>query len=73
MTDIMATTLTTRITLALVAFVMLWCALKAFDYASGFQFESAIKRMQDVPTSMAVYYGFRFVGCCVLLGMLLSW
>jgi hypothetical protein len=70
------------------ALVLLWLVLRALDRAVGFSFRSWIGRVSGAdteagadgeerasngePMALAVYLGARFVGACILFGLLFS-
>jgi len=70
---------------AVVALVLLWCLLRLVDRAVGFDFgqwligtsgsshdEDVEKTGNENQTAVAMYLGARFVGACILFGLLFS-
>lgn len=72
MTEILATSIIMRAIIALIALVVIWGLFRALDHASGHPFKEAVEKMYESPLALAIYYGLRFVGGCVLIGLLLS-
>lgn len=68
---------------AVVALGLLWTLLRFFDRAVSFRFGSWLESVSGVdedgkqvsegnPTAVALYLGARFVGACLLFGLLFS-
>lgn len=72
MTEILATSIILRIIIAFVALVMLWGLFRALDFAAGLKFSAVMEKMNEEPMAIALYLGCRFLGGCLLLGLLLS-
>ena len=63
-TDILLVAFFLKLFKAGVALVMVWAMLRLFDKIGGIKF--------DVKTRGDVYFGSRFVGACLLMGLLLG-
>ncbi|SEG12872.1 hypothetical protein [Marinobacterium lutimaris] len=57
---------------ALLALFMGWLSLRLLDRMGGINFKETVGRITYEPKPAAIYFGLRFVGVCVLLGMVLS-
>ncbi len=72
MTEVLVTSSAMTVTFALVAIIMGWFLLRWLDRMGGVVFEQTVKGICDEPVAAALYFGLRFVGVCVLLGMVIS-
>lgn len=72
MLEVLMTSGVYRLFFALLALVALFFLLRWFDQLSGKTFKNAYSRIQDDAKALAIYYGLRFLGACLLLGQLLS-
>jgi hypothetical protein len=77
MTDISITTLLTvsgiqTLAFALIAILLGWLLLRGLDRLSRVDFKLTMTRIAHEPHAAALYFGCRFVGVCLLLGMVLS-
>ena len=69
---------------AVVALVLLWALLRVFDRSLGFSFNNWLTKVSgetggddgseegENPKAVAMYLGARFVGACILFGLLFS-
>jgi hypothetical protein len=70
---------------AVVALVLLWALLRVIDRSLGFSFSNWLTRVSgesgggdekneeaENPKAVAMYLGARFVGACILFGLLFS-
>ena len=60
----------TKIAHAIVALVMVRVVLYWFDKKMGINFKHRISNFD--PQAMAIYFGCRFIGACVLFGLVFS-
>lgn len=72
MTEVMITSGLYRLVFAVVAILSLFLLLRLLDHLSGTTFRLTFKRITYDPRSAALYFGLRFLGACILLGLLLS-
>jgi len=72
MEEVLFTSGVYRLAFALLALLGLFLLLRLFDKLSGHSFNTAYSRINDNAQALAVYYGLRFMGACLLLGQLLS-
>ncbi|WP_281645547.1 hypothetical protein [Parendozoicomonas sp. Alg238-R29] len=59
-----------KLATALAALIILWLTLRFFDRETGGCF--TLWKEQANPHDMAIYYAGRFVGACLLFGLILS-
>lgn len=58
---------------AIVAVVVLVCLLRWFDKQAGVGFSEWITAVfNDNPKALAIYYGLRFLGVCMLVGAIIQ-
>ena len=55
--------------LALVALALVRLSLMLLDRATGRAFVQTLEVMHGSPLALSVYYGCRFIGACVLVGL----
>jgi hypothetical protein len=72
MNEVILTSSIITIATALVAIIMAWLMLRLLDALGFIDFKTTIVRICSNETSAAVYFGLRFVGVCILFGMVLS-
>jgi len=83
MGQVIATSTALDIGMALVALIALWALMRVADYAAirgencpegsvAFQWAETVARIESDAKSAAIYYGARWAGGCVLMGMLLG-
>jgi len=62
-----------RIVTALLALWLLGTLLRRYDKRLGIEWKTDVwQRLRTDPMALAVYFGARFVGCCLLLGAVLK-
>jgi hypothetical protein len=49
-----------------------WAVLRGLDKLNGSEFSNAQRGMEDGNLALAVYYGLRFMGICVIASAFLS-
>lgn len=63
----------TKLLLAVVSFVLLFLSLfsilRVFDMLLGVDFKESFSRISQCPRSMAHYYGLRWLGTSIALGV----
>lgn len=57
--------------MAIVAVFMTWGCLRVLDILTGFDFRSWVQSDKN-DIAVAIYLGARFIGACLLVGMLFS-
>lgn len=73
MTDVVMISTALNLVFAIVAVVVLVCLLRWFDKQAGVGFSEWIKAVSnDNPKALAVYYGLRFLGVCLLVGAIIQ-
>lgn len=73
MQEVILTSSLLTLVMAMIAGALLWVALRFLDYLVGFNFGDWINRAKRANhIAVAVYLGARFVGACLLVGLLFS-
>jgi ABC-type sulfate transport system permease component len=57
---------------ALVALFLVWAVLRIFDKSSVTPFSAVKEVILSDSISTAIYYGLRFSGACMLVGLVIS-
>ena len=60
------------IIVALIALLATWGALRLLDSLGGKPFGGALNAIRGGSYATAIYYGLRFVGACLLVGLVLG-
>jgi hypothetical protein len=74
MTEFTAYSFVLNLIYCLIAVAILMLVLRRFDRMLGIDFKKDIWREieEENNSAMAQYVGLRFLGCCVLLGLIIS-
>ena len=59
------------LSLAACALVLVWLLLRAMDKSGNHKFTSVTETLRQDPMAAAVYYGARFIGACLLVGLVI--
>ena len=70
MTDVILLSFLTKVSGALIAFLMIWGLLRVLDKVTGVNFKDRLEKLDDM--SFAVYTGARLIAFCLLVGMIMS-
>lgn len=54
----------------LVFFLAMFIILRCFDWLLGVNFKEAFNKIEQCPKSMALYYGLRWLGTALAMGVL---
>lgn len=54
------------------AILIVWLVLRFLDKAANRPFTQSFEVINDSPVALAVYYGLRFLGACLLCGLVVS-
>lgn len=72
MTEILATSTALTLGYAVAAILLTWGLLRALDRAAGLNPKETIRSITDDPKAAALYFGLRFLGACLLVGLAIS-
>lgn len=72
MIDVIMTSSGLTLLFALVAILAAWGMLRWLDVIAGVNFKTTIREVCRNEHSAALYFGLRFLGVCILLGLVLS-
>ncbi len=73
MIEFVSNSLLLNLLYALLVVLLLFLLLRFFDHRMGITFKDCWNEIvRDQNTAMAAYLGLRFVGCCILLGLIIS-
>lgn len=72
MTEILATSALLTIAHALFALVAAWYLLRVFDQIGRVNFRATMMRITQDARSAALYFGCRFIGVCLLVGLVVG-
>ena len=73
MTEFMLSGLLLRFIAVVIALVVVWAVLRVLDRLTGVKsFVSLYQAMATNPLGLGLYLGLRFIGACLLVGLLLS-
>ena len=72
MIDVLMTSSAMTLGFALLALLMGWLALRVLDRTGGVNFKETMGRISYEPKPAAIYFGLRFIGMCLLIGLVLS-
>ncbi|MDO6466790.1 hypothetical protein Q4498_01590 [Neptunomonas phycophila] len=72
MTDVILVSGLVTLAHAFMALMLVWGSLRLFDSLGGIQFKEMMGSMKNDANSMAVYFGLRFIGACLLFGFVIS-
>lgn len=72
MQNVVFTSLLMQAVTAVAALLLIWVLFRVLDKGTGMPFSKAIETIYQSPNAVALYYGLRFLGACVLIGQLLS-
>ena len=72
MGEVILTSIVVKLLTALAALLIVWGMFRLLDKGTGHPFSEAMEKMYESPLAVAAYYGLRFVGACLLVGLLLS-
>jgi hypothetical protein len=72
MEDVLFWSFATRSLWAALAVLLLWGLLRLWNHLTGDSFDYAFKEIVNDPPAAAVYFGLRFVGIALLVGMVLG-
>ena len=72
MTEFMVSGLILRLIVVVIALVVVWAVLRVLDRLTGVRFVSVYQAVATNPLGLGLYLGLRFIGACVLVGLLLS-
>jgi hypothetical protein len=72
MTEILATSALLTVAYALFALIAAWYVLRVFDSLGRVHFKTTIGRISSDPKAAAVYFGCRFIGVCLLVGLVVG-
>lgn len=71
MNTVMLTSGVYQLVMAIIAILMVWLLLRLLDVALGFRFRDWLQENQN-DTAIGIYLGLRFLGACILVGLLFS-
>lgn len=54
----------------LIFFVAMFIVLRLFDWLLGVSFKSSFSLMNKCPTSLAIYFGLRWLGTSISMGVI---
>lgn len=69
MTELLTISTAHTLVLALVSLVLVRLALMLLDRATGRSFAQTLEVMHANPLALSIYYGCRFIGACLLVGL----
>lgn len=72
MGEVIATSSALTLMWAILAMAMVWGLLRLFDRVSGFDPKETLRGIRNHEMAAAVYLGMRFLGACLLVGLVLS-
>lgn len=72
MNEVILTSWLMTVSYAALAVVGGWWLLRLLDRIGGVNFKETVGRITSEPLSAAIYFGLRFLGVCLLLGMVIS-
>ena len=55
--------------MAVFAVLLVWLLLRLLDRISGYKFTLFLEEIRHEPMALSVYFGLRFVGACLLVGL----
>lgn len=72
MNQVLLTSIGLQLVTAIIALLVIWGMFRLLDRGMGHPFADAVEKMYENPMAVALYYGLRFLGACILIGLLLS-
>lgn len=72
MAEFMVSGFILRLIVVVIALVVVWAVLRVLDRLTGVRFVSVYHAMATNPLGLGLYLGLRFIGACLLVGLLLS-
>ncbi len=72
MADVIRQSTTLKLATAGLGLVTVWLVLRFLDWLSQFKFREWLHAAAQDDPYLAVYLGLRFLGACILIGLLLS-
>jgi len=71
MNQVMLTSGIYQLVMAVLAIIIVWFLLRLLDVSLGFRFRTWLQENEN-DTSIGIYLGLRFLGACLLVGLLFS-
>ena len=72
MFELVSFSFATALVYAAAAILMLFWLLRRLDKINGRPWSETIEIIRESPLATAVYYGFRWIGACMLIGWIMS-
>ena len=72
MNEVLMTSALMTMFYAVMAVAVTWGMLRLLDVAGGLYSKKIIWRIGDDPRSACIYFGLRFLGACILVGLAIS-
>jgi len=72
MTEILTINALVTLGYALFAMICTWYILRAFDQVSKIHFKTTMRIITNDPHAAALYFGCRFIGVCLLTGLVVG-
>ncbi|MCW8918954.1 MAG: hypothetical protein OQL08_09095 [Gammaproteobacteria bacterium] len=72
MTEVIVTSTSLTLFMAFIALFLVWMLLRLLDISQGRDIHLTLNRIHDDPRSAALYLGLRFMGACLLVGLVIS-
>ena len=71
MNQVMLTSGIYQLVMAVLAIIIVWFLLRLLDVSLGFRFRTWLQENNN-DTAVGIYLGLRFLGACILVGLLFS-
>jgi len=71
MNEVMITSGIYQLVMAVMAIIIVWFLLRLLDVSLGFRFRTWLQENNN-DTAVGIYLGLRFLGACILVGLLFS-
>ena len=71
MNQVMLTSGIYQLVMAVMAIIIVWFLLRLLDVSLGFRFRTWLQENNN-DTAVGIYLGLRFLGACILVGLLFS-
>lgn len=72
MTEMLTASAVITVLYALFGIFAGWLVLRALDFIGGVDFKRTVRGISYEPLPAAIYFGARFIGVCLLIGMAVS-